>query len=53
MPEVARPPFDADRVLAMPRRVVAVAQIVIARQEARRQTQLVVQGAGHREVVLI
>ena len=51
--EVARAALDIDRALAVRRRVLAVADVVIARQEAHRQVEPVMQRARRREIALV
>ena len=50
VPEVALAARRVDRALAVRRRILAVADIMVARQEAHRQVEPVMQGARRREV---
>ena len=50
MPEVALTAHSVDRALTVRRRVLAVADVMVARQEAHRQVEPVMQRAGRREV---
>ena len=52
MPEVALAALRIDRALAVRRRVLAVADVVIAGQEAHRQVEPVMQRARRREIAL-
>jgi hypothetical protein len=51
--EVAGAALVVDRLLAARRRVLAVAEVVVAGQEAHRQAKAIVQGARRGEVALL